>query len=115
VIRRGDIWWANVDRSRGDESRQPVLVVSSDAFNRSQISSVVAVTISSDLRLAAAPGNVELPSSESGLPASSVVNVAQLVTLGKTELDSWVATVSTGLLRRVEAGLRLVLQLGPPG
>ena len=115
MIRRGDIWWADLDRTRGGESRQPVLVISSDAFNRSQISTVVAVTVSSDLRLAAAPGNVELSASESGLPTISVVNVAQLVTLGKTELDSWVATVSAGLLRRVEAGLRLVLQIAPPG
>jgi mRNA interferase MazF len=113
VIRRGDIWWADLDRS-GGESRQPVLVISSDAFNRSQISTVVGVAVSSDLRLAAAPGNVELSASESGLPASSVVNVAQVVTLAKPELDSWVATLNASLLRRVEAGLRLMLQLGQP-
>jgi mRNA interferase MazF len=111
VIRRGDIWWADLARSPGSESRQPVLVVSSDAFNRSDISTVVAVGVSSDLRLAAAPGNVELATNESGLPVLSVVNVAQIQTVGKNELDSWIATVSADLLRRVEAGLFLVLQL----
>ena len=115
MIRRGDIWWADLDRLHGSGSRQPVLVVSSDAFNRSQISTIIAVGVSSDLRLAAAPGNIELPTNESGLPATSVVNVTHLVTLGKPELDSWIATVSADILRRVEAGLRLVLQLAPPG
>jgi mRNA-degrading endonuclease toxin of MazEF toxin-antitoxin module len=43
-----------------------------------------------------------------------VVNVAQVVTLAKPELDSWVATLNASLLRRVEAGLRLMLQLGQP-
>jgi mRNA interferase MazF len=115
VIRRGDLWWADLDRSSASESRQPVLVVSSDAFNRSQISTVIAVGVSSDLRLAGAPGNVEFSTNESALPATSVVNVSQIVTLRKSELDSWIATVSADLLRRVEAGLLLVLQLTPPG
>ncbi len=92
-----------------------MLVVSSDAFNRSQIPTVIAVGVSSDRRLADAPGNVELVPSDSGLPARSVVNVSQILTVGKSDLDSWIATVTADLLRRVEAGLRLVLELTAPG
>jgi mRNA interferase MazF len=115
VIRRGDIWWADLTRSLGSETRQPVLVVSSDAFNRSQIPTVVAVGVTSDLRLAVAPGNVELTQSDSSLPATSVVNVSQILTVRKNDLDSWMATVTADRLRRVEAGLRLVLELRAPG
>jgi mRNA interferase MazF len=115
VIRRGDVWWADLDGAPGARSRRPVLVVSSDAFNRSQISTVVAVAVSSDLRLVDAPGNVPLPAAESGLPADSVINVADVITITKSDLDAWVSRVGTERLRRVEAGLRLVLQLGPPG
>ena len=114
MIRRGDIWWADVDGAPGERSRRPVLVVSSDAFNRSQISTVVAVTVSSDLRLVDAPGNVPLSALESGLPANSVINVAEVITISKPDLDAWVSRVGPDRLRRVEAGLRLVLQFGPP-
>ena len=111
MIRRGDIWWAEVDQLPGSEGRRPVLIVSADAFNRSQIPSVCAVSISSDLRLVDAPGNVALPARESALPTSSVINVAELVTVPKSALDAWISRVDTDLLRRVEAGLRLALEL----
>jgi len=115
VTRRGDIWWAEVDRPPRSQVRRPVLIVSADSFNRSRISTVAAVTISSDLRLADAPGNVELPTSESGLPTRSVINVAEIITVAKTDLDAWVTQIRDDRLRRVEAGLRLALQLGPSG
>lgn len=66
---------------------------------------------SSDLRLADAPGNVRLPATESRLPVDSVVNVAALTTLDKADLDEWLARVGSEVLRRVEAGLRLALDL----
>jgi mRNA interferase MazF len=111
VIRRGDIWWASGDLPRGSDSSRPVLIVSSDAFNRSQIPTVIAIGISSDLRLAEAPGNVRIDAADSGLPADSVINVAAITTLAKTDLDEWLTRVGSGVLRRVEAGLRLGLGL----
>jgi mRNA interferase MazF len=111
VIRRGDIWWASVDRAQGSDTSRPVLIVSSDAFNRSQIPTVAAVVISSDLRLADAPGNVRLPAAGSQLPVDSVVNVAAITTLPKTDLDEWLTRVDPEVLRRVEAGLGLALGL----
>ncbi|MYI15420.1 MAG: type II toxin-antitoxin system PemK/MazF family toxin, partial [Acidimicrobiaceae bacterium] len=88
VIRRGDIHWADLRAPTGSEPghRRPVLVVSSDRFNRSRISTVLAVAITSNLRLADAPGNVELAASESGLDRDSVVNVSQIVTVDKAAL-----------------------------
>ena len=111
MIRRGDIWWASVDKARGSDASRPVLIISSDAFNRSEIPTVIAVAISSDLRLADAPGNVQLHTGESRLPADSVINVAAITTLPKVDLDEWLARVGPEMLRRVEAGLRLTLQL----
>ncbi len=89
MIRRGDIWWASVDDTRGSDALRPVLVVSGDAFNRSQIPTVIALAISSDLRLIEAPGNVQLHMSESRLPTDSVINVAAITTLSKSDLDEW--------------------------
>ena len=111
MIRRGDIWWASVDDARGSDALRPVLVVSGDAFNRSQIPTVIALAISSDLRLVEAPGNVQLHMSESRLPTDAVINVVAITTLSKSDLDEWLARVGADVLRRVEAGLRLALEL----
>ena len=113
VIRRGDIHWASLREPTGSEPghRRPVLVVSSDRFNQSRISTVLAVAITSNLRLSDAPGNVELAAEESGLDRDSVVNVSQIVTLDKSALSDWVGTVEPVTMRRIEVGLALALDL----
>ncbi len=47
--------------------RHPVIVVQGDAFNASGLATVVVVLVTSNLRWAAAPGNVLLPSKHTGL------------------------------------------------
>ncbi len=113
VIRRGDIHWSTLATPRGSEPgyRRPVLVVSSDAFNRSRINTVVVVAISSNLGLAQAPGNVRLPSDATGLSKDSVANVSQVITLDKSGLDERVGSLDRAHLGRVEVGLSLVLDL----
>ena len=80
MIRRGDLWWADLGAPRGSGpgSERPVLVVSSDAFNRSKIATVLCAVVTSNLRLADAPGNVSLDAGDAGLDRPSVVNVSQV-------------------------------------
>ena len=89
VVKRGEIWWAVLPRPRGSEPgyRRPVLIVQSDTFNESKIQTVIAVVITSTVRLAEAPGNVALTRRQGGLPKRSVVNVSQVVTLSKSSLE----------------------------
>jgi mRNA interferase MazF len=114
VISRGDIWWAELPAPTGSgpSKRRPVVVVSADSFNLSRIGTVVAVTISSNVDLVAAPGNVALPQSRSGLPKDSVVNVSQIVTLDKRQVAERVGAVDNDTLGQIDAGLRLALDLG---
>jgi len=74
VIKRGSIWWADLDSPRGSGPgyRRPVVVIQSDSFNRSKINTVVVVVITGNLRLAEAPGNVFLKKEDSGLEKDSV-------------------------------------------
>jgi len=72
---------------------------------------VIAIVVTGNLRLATAPGNVMLPSSESGLPKDSVINVSQIVTLNKQTLAERVGQLSARTLDQVEHGVRLVLDL----
>jgi len=113
VIRRGEIWWASLPHPRASEPgcSCPVLILQSDEFNRSRIGTVVAAVITSNIRLAEAPGNVLLPRRASGLPKKSVVNVSQLITLDKTSLQERVKKLASRELAGVENGLRLVLSL----
>jgi mRNA interferase MazF len=111
--RRGEVWWARLAPPRGSEPgyARPVLVVQSNAFNDSRIQTVIVAAIGSNLRLADAPGNLRLRRSESGLPKDSVVNVSQLLTVGREYLGEKAGVVSAGTMNRVAEGLRLVLAL----
>jgi mRNA interferase MazF len=113
VVERGQIWWADLDAPEGSEPgfRRPVLVMQADAFNRSRIQTVIAVALTSNLRLVDAPGNVLVSAKASGLPKDSVANVSQVVTLDKAYLTDQAGRLRGPLLADVEAGLRLVLGL----
>jgi len=112
-MNRGEIWWANLLDPRGSEPgyRRPVIIISSDTFNRSLIKTVIVVVITSNRLLAKAPGNVMLPAGDTGLSKDSVANVSQVITLDKTFLSECMGVLPSKLLQRVEAGLRLVMEL----
>jgi mRNA interferase MazF len=88
-----------------------MLVVQSDEFNESAIRTSVCATITSNMRLAAAPGNVRISRRVSRLPNDSVVNVSQLITLDKSLLTEKVSRLPAESLREVAAGIKLVLAL----
>lgn len=108
-MHRGDIWWANLPDPAG--YRRPVLIVQADAFTQSRLATVIVVAVSSNLRLAAAPGNVLLPAAETGLPRDSVANVSQILTLDKAIIDEFVSRVTGGTLAAIVRGIRLVLEI----
>ena len=107
------MWWADLGPRRGSAPpwRRPVLVVSTDAFNRSRIKTVTVATITSNLRLAAAPGNVALAEGTAGLDRDYVVNVSQVVTLDKATLDRRSGSLDPAQMQQVDVGLRLALGL----
>ncbi len=111
MIRQGGIWWAEQLEPRGSEPgyRRPVVVVQCDAFNRSRINTLLCVAITSNLRLAAAPGNVLLPADASGLPRDSVANVSQVITLDRQFLTERVSSLPHGLVEAILGGIVLVL------
>lgn len=110
---RGEIWWADLPEPCRSEPgfRRPVLVIQADAFNRSRIQTVIVAVVTSNLALGQAPGNVLLPARSSGLPRDSVVNVSQVLTLDREFLTVRAGVLPARLRTRVDAGLRLVLQL----
>jgi mRNA interferase MazF len=112
-MRRGEVWLANLGKPRGSEPgyRRPVVIVQSDDFNRSQLRTVVAAAITSNLSLALAPGNVACRPKVSGLPRTSVINVSQLATVDRGDLVARVGQLPEPVMQQVDEGLRLVLTL----
>jgi len=112
-MRRGEVWWANLPlpSGSGPGMRRPVVVVQSNAFNESSISTVVVVTITSNLALSAAPGNVRINKSVSGLGKASVINVSQVLTLDRNYLTRRVKSLPTKVLSQINSGLSLCLGL----
>lgn len=110
---RGEIWWADLGEPRGSEpgSFRPVLIVSSDSYNRSTISTVTALGITSNTSREFAPGNVRLTKKQSGLPRVSVVNVSQLAATNKFRLVERVRKLDNHIMSKVDEGLRLALSL----
>lgn len=113
VIRRGELWWASLPEPSGSEPglRRPVLVLQDNGFNESRIATVVVAVVTSNLRLAEAPGNRRLSRRESKLPRESVVNVSQILTINKVRLTARIAALPASAMQAVEQGVRLVLGL----
>ena len=113
-MKRGEVWWADLPAPTGSGPgyKRPVLIVQSNPFNASRISTVIVAVITSNLDLAAAPGNVRVGKSDSGLPQASVVNVSQLVTLDRSILVRKAGSLPGATLDKVDAGLKLVLSIG---
>lgn len=112
-MHRGEIWWARLPKPRASEPgyRRPILIIQSDSFNVTRISTIVAIVLTSNMMLGRAPGNVALPKKETGLPKDSVANVSQILTLDKSFLTECIGILPEFFFRKVEAGLRLVLDL----
>ncbi len=110
-MQRGELWWAELPAPRASEPglRRPIPVIQADRFNRSRIGTVVIAVITSDMRLADAPGSVRLAKRQGKLPKESVVNVSQLMTLDRAFLSGKIGRLPAKQMREVDTGLRLVL------
>lgn len=113
VIRRGEIWWADIGSPRGSAPalRRPVLLISADFVNRSRLGTVSVVGLTSNVKWASAPGNVRVSAGTAGLDRDSVVNVTQVQTVDRADLDARLGKLPRRLMNDVDAGLRRVLDL----
>ena len=112
-MKRGQIWWAELPEPSASEPgyKRPVIIIQADEFNNSRISTVVVVAITSNLRIADAPGNLRLPKSKTGLAKDSVANVSQILTLDKSFLTEQIGQLDKVITQQLDEGLQLVLSL----
>ena len=111
VIKRGEIWWADLGEPKGSEPgyRRPIVVISSDSFNRSKINTVICAILTSNLSYSDLPGNIFLSKKSSNLKKESVINISQILTLNKDELIDKVSKLSDRYLLKINSSLEFVL------
>ena len=112
-MKRGEVWWAASPDPAGSGPglRRPVVIIQANPLNDSRIGTVIVAVITSNLALAAAPGNVRVTKSDSGLPQVSVINISQPLTLDRRLLAKRVKLLPTQVVQALNAGLHLVLAL----
>jgi mRNA interferase MazF len=101
-MRRGEVWWADLGLPRGSAPalRRPVLILSSDPYNRSSLKTVTVAVLTGNARLAALPGNVAISTEFAELETDSVVNMTQLATIDRETLEQRVTTLPDWLMAR---------------
>lgn len=112
-MKRGDVWWADLDSPKAGEPgfRRPVVVVQDDLLTASALSTVMVVPLTSNLRRGVAAGNVELEAGDTGLRAASVALVCQVTTADRSWLSERAGALPRRAMQKIDAGLRLALGL----
>ena len=112
TIRQGDIFWVDLVEPHGSEPgyRHPHVVVQNNVFNISKINTVVVCALTSNVKRAKAPGNVLLRKGEANLAKDSVVNITQMLTVNKTDLQEKIGSVQASKTRQIIEGIKLLLE-----
>ena len=107
-ILRGDIVWANLDPSVGNEQAglRPVVVLSHDVFNE-RSGTVIAIAVTSQEPRASFPLTIEITSTK--LPKRSWAKMGQIRALSVTRLGRKLGRVSPEEIDRIVEGLNEIV------
>lgn len=73
--------------------------------NRSDLRTVTVAVLTTDMQLAALPGNVAVPADVDAVETDSVVSVTQIATVDRRALENRVGALPDWLMAHVDAGL----------
>ena len=108
---KGEIWWANLPEDPyGSEpgKRRPVVILQNDVFNRSTIKTTICAIITSNLKYAQFPANIELEKTASRLDRTSVINFSQIITIDKSRLTEQVSMLPKNYIEKMNESIRYI-------
>jgi mRNA interferase MazF len=110
---KGEIWWADLPYPRGSEpaKRRPVVVIQGNAFNQSNLNTVICVSITSNPRFMNVPANIHLERGVSKLPKSSVINFSQIYTLDKSFFLEQVSMLPKPMLEMIDESIKIIFDV----
>jgi len=111
MARRGEIWSANLNPTRGSEQAgvRPVLIFQNDQINK-YTATVLAIPFTTNLKRAALPSCVRVAKGEGGLTSDSVALCHQLRVLDKSRLQKRLGEVSQETITAIE--VKVVFTMG---
>jgi mRNA interferase MazF len=103
-IKRGDVWWADLNPTRGREQYgiRPIVVISCNALNRNS-GTVICVPLTSSEPRAGFPLTLEITSTD--LPKRSWVKISQIRVLSIDRLTDMIGSIEPEELAQIQAGL----------
>lgn len=112
VIKQGDVFWVDLGEPTGSAPgyQHPHVIVQNNLFNQSRINTVLVCALTSNLKRAGAPGNVQLDAKEAHLPKRSVVVVSQIFTVDKSQLGERIGRLSPRRVRQILDGIGLLTE-----
>lgn len=112
-MKRGETWWADLGVPQGSQPsfRRPVVVVQDDLLTQSKLGTVMVVPLTTNLKRGLAVGNVTLEARETGLFATSVALVCQVMTVERDFFAEVIGALPKRSMRKLDVGLRLALGL----
>jgi mRNA interferase MazF len=112
LIRRGDIFYANLNPVLGSEQggQRPVLIIQNDVGNMYSPTTIVAA-ITSRIKRAKLPTHIELCASRFHLEKDSVILLEQLRTVDKQRLMEKITQLDEETMIKVDQAIEISLGL----
>ncbi|MCI8922786.1 MAG: type II toxin-antitoxin system PemK/MazF family toxin [Lachnospiraceae bacterium] len=112
-MKRGDIYYADLRPVIGSEQGgiRPVLIVQNDVGNRHS-PTIICAAITSKLNKAKLPTHIELSAGRYDMVKDSVILLEQLRTIDKKRLKDKVCHLDEDIMKEVNRGLMVSLELG---
>ena len=113
IIHRGDIYYADLRPVVGSEQGgiRPVLIIQNDVGNRHS-PTIICAAITSKLNKAKLPTHIELSAGRYDMVKDSVILLEQLRTIDKKRLKDKVCHLDEDIMKEVNRGLMVSLELG---
>lgn len=110
IVRRGDVFYADLHGSVGSEQGgiRPVVVVQNDKGNRFSKTLIVA-PISTKLTKPPIPTHVMIP--DKSMQRTSMILLEQLRTIDKQRLGQWICTLDKETLVKIDEAIEVSLGL----
>ena len=112
-MKRGDIYYADLRSVIGSEQGgiRPVLIIQNDVGNKHS-PTIICAAITSKMNKAKLPTHIELSAGKYDMVKDSVILLEQLRTIDKKRLKDWVCHLDEDIMKKVNLGLMVSLELG---
>lgn len=102
MIKRGDVYYANLDPGIGSEQagHRPIVVIQNDIGNKHSPTTIAAIVTSRQKKQL--PTHVHVEDIESGLTKESIVTLEQIRTIDKQRLGTMIGHVSDKTMALIE-------------